>query len=143
MKKKLDKDKVLGEFNSFCGGTLMETLQMEYIDLGEDFLAMKMPVSSLVMQPLGILHGGATMALAETVGSTASLLITDLETSIVKGMEISGNHVKSAVLGDVLFATARLIHGGRTTHIWEVSVTNQDDKLISHCKVTNMVLPKK
>ncbi len=89
------------------------------------------------------MHGGATMALAETVGSSASLLIIDLDTSIVKGIEISGNHVKSAKLGDILFATAKLIHGGRTIHIWEVLVKNQDDKLISHCKVVNMVLLKK
>lgn len=138
----MDKLQTLTKLNSYKPNTLMETLDIEFTDFGEDYLTAKMPVNPKVHQPYGILHGGATVALAETVGSSASSFFLNDNTKIVKGLELSVNHVKSKREGYV-FATARPIHRGRTTHLWEVKVTDEEDKLISICKITNIVLDKK
>lgn len=136
------KEDVLKKLNAYNANTLMETLAMEFIDVGDDFLIVKMPVNSKVYQPYGILHGGATAALAETAGSSASALFVDTKEKIVKGIELSINHVKSKKEGFV-FAKAKAIHKGRTTHLWEVRITDENDALISICKITNIVLDKK
>jgi uncharacterized protein (TIGR00369 family) len=121
--------------------TLMETLSITYIDAGEDFLVAKMPVNPTVHQPMGILHGGATVALAESVGSAASHFFIDPAKFIIKGIEISANHLKSKTSGEV-YATAKIIHKGRQLHLWEIKITDENDQLISLCKLTNIVLPK-
>ncbi len=136
------KEDVLKKLNAYNANTLMETLAMEFIDVGDDFLIVKMPVNSKVYQPYGILHGGATAALAETAGSSASALFVDTKEKIIKGIELSINHVKSKKEGFV-FAKAKAIHKGRTTHLWEVRITDENDALISICKITNIVLDKK
>ncbi|MBD3581384.1 PaaI family thioesterase [Flavobacterium selenitireducens] len=138
-----DKEKVLAFCNDFSKeNTLMATLEMEFIDAGPDFLQAKMPVTPKVHQPMGLLHGGATVALAESVGSAASLMLVDPEEREVRGIEISANHVKAKRNGTV-FGTARIIHKGGTIHLWEIRVTDENDNLISLCKLTNMVLPRK
>jgi len=101
-----------------------------------------MPVNSRVHQPYGLLHGGATAALAESVGSAASAFFVDNSKFIVKGIELSINHLKSIRQGEVT-AIAKIIHKGRTTHLWEIKVTNENNDLISICKLTNIVLEKK
>ncbi len=136
-----DKDKMLMLLNKATKNTLMETLSIEYTDAGEDFLTAKMPVTSRVHQPMGLLHGGATVALAESVGSAASRMVIDINQH-VKGIEIAANHLKSAKDGFV-YATAKLIHKGRTTHLWEIRVTDDANQLISLCKLTNLVLTNK
>jgi len=138
----MDKEKTITKLNSYNKNTLMETLAIEFVDVGKDFMIAKMPVNTKVYQPYGILHGGATAALAETVGSCASGFFLNDDTKIVKGLELSINHVKSKKEG-VVFATARQIHKGKTTHLWEVRVTDEEDNLISICKITNIVLDKK
>ncbi len=138
----MDKTKTLKFFNDWCKNTLMETLSIEFIDVGEDFLTAKMPVNSSVHQPMGLLHGGATVALAESVGSSATMLFLDPEKFEVRGIEISANHLKSKRAGTV-FATAKIIHKGRSLHLWEIRVVDEQDQLISLCKLTNMVLPKR
>lgn len=138
----MDKEKTLFTLNKLNKNTLMETLEIEFIDVGIDFLTAKMPVNSRVHQPFGILHGGATAALAETVGSCASALFVDTKTKIVKGIELSINHIKSVKDGFV-FGTAKPIHKGRTTHLWEIKIVNEKEQLISVCKLTNIVLDKK
>lgn len=120
----------------------METLEIEFVNIGDDFVTAKMPVNSKVHQPYGLLHGGATAALAETVGSSASAFFLNDATKIVKGIELSINHVKSKREGTV-FATAKAIHKGRTTHLWEVKIVDEEDNLISLCKITNIVLDKR
>jgi len=120
----------------------METLKIEFVDVGVDFVTAKMPVNSAVHQPYGILHGGATAALAETVGSCASALFVDTKTKIIKGIELSVNHLKSKKEGTV-FGIAKPIHKGRTTHLWEIKVVDENEQLISICKITNIVLDKK
>lgn len=137
-----DKEKALQMCNEFAKNTLMETLEIVYTDAGEGFLEAKMPVNFRVHQPMGLLHGGATVALAESVGSAASLLFVNPELQEVRGIEISANHLRSKREG-VVTGTARIIHKGRSLHLWEIRVTDEEDRLMSLCKITNMVLPRK
>lgn len=137
-----DKQKILDFCNSFAKTTLMGTLNIEYVDAGEDFLVATMPVNPSVHQPMGLLHGGATVALAESVGSAASMLFVNPEVSEVRGIEIAANHLKSKRDG-IVTATARIIHKGGSIHLWEIRIVDEKDQLISLCKLTNMVLPKR
>jgi uncharacterized protein (TIGR00369 family) len=91
---------------------------------------------------MGLLHGGATVALAESVGSAASMLFVNSEVSEVRGIEIAANHLKAKRDG-IVTATARIVHKGRSIHLWEIRVVDENDHLISLCKLTNMVLPKR
>ncbi len=138
----LDKEAILNRFNKICKNTLMETLSIRFTDIGDDFVVAKMPVNSKVHQPYGLLHGGASVALAESVGSAASAYFVDSQKFIVKGIEISANHLKSVKDG-VVTATAKMIHKGRTTHLWEIRIVNEKNELVSLCKLTNIILEKK
>ena len=120
----------------------METLEIEFIDAGEDFLRAKMPVNSRVHQPMGLLHGGASAALAESVGSAASIMFSDPELTEVRGIEITASHLKAKREGTI-YGTAKIIHKGRSIHLWEIRITDENDNLISICKLTNMILPKR
>ena len=137
-----DKDAIIKMCNKFCENTLMSNLEIEFIDAGEGFLKAKMPVNSRVHQPMGLLHGGASVALAESVGSAASLMFVNTDHSEVRGIEISANHVKAKRNGTV-YGTARIIHKGSSIHLWEIKITDENDNLISLCKLTNMVLPRR
>ncbi|WP_434035861.1 PaaI family thioesterase [Formosa sp. 4Alg 33] len=136
------KEDVLKQANAACKNTLMETLQIEIVDYTEDTLVAKMPVNSRVYQPDGVLHGGATAALAESVGSFASHIFLDTNAFFVRGLEITANHLKSVTSGHV-YATASFIHKGRTTQLIDIRVTDDDDNLISLCKLSTITLPKK
>lgn len=138
----MDKELLLKKFNERNKNTLGETLDIEYVDIGDDFLTAKMPVTPKVHQPYGQLHGGATAALAEQVGSAASNFFIDNKSQFVNGIELTINHIKSKKDG-VVFATARNIHKGRSTHLWEVKIVDENDNLISVCKMTNIVLDKR
>lgn len=120
----------------------METLEIEYVDVGENYLTARMPVSPKVHQPDGVLHGGASVALAESVGSAASYVFLDAKEFFVRGIEISANHVKSVQEGFV-FAKASIIHKGRTTQLWEIKITDEEGNLVSNCKLTTIALPRK
>jgi uncharacterized protein (TIGR00369 family) len=137
-----DKDKILQYCNQVSENTLMRTLNITYTDAGEDFLVATMPVNSAVHQPMGLLHGGATVALAESVGSAASMIFINSEVSEVRGIEISANHLKAKRSGMVT-ATARIIHKGASIHLWEIRIADENNNLISLCKLTNMILPKR
>ncbi|MBT8395186.1 MAG: PaaI family thioesterase [Bacteroidia bacterium] len=136
------KDDIIKIANKTCKNTLMETLDIEIVDAGTDFLTAKMPVNSKVYQPDGVLHGGATVALAESVGSFAAHLFLDVEKYYVRGIEISANHVKSVKVGNI-YAKATFAHKGRTTQLFDIRVTDEDNNLISLCKLTTIALPKK
>lgn len=136
------KEKILNICNASSKNTLMETLEIEYVDVGEDFLVGRMPVNPRVHQPDGVLHGGAMVALAESVASAASYIFIDAQQFVVRGIEISANHVKSIVSGFV-FAKATFIHKGRTTQLWDIKITDEQDQLISVCKLTTIALPRK
>ena len=137
----MTSQETLDKLNARLGATLMETLQIRFTDLGEDYVTASMPVNSRVHQPMGLLHGGATVALAETVASMASLFFLGDDSKEVRGIEITANHLKSKKEG-MVFATARAIHRGRTTQLWEVRVTDETNTLISLCKMTCIVLSK-
>lgn len=136
------KEKILKICNDNRKGTLMETLDIEYTDVGDDFLVARMPVTPKVYQPDGVLHGGATIALAESVGSAASYIFLNAQEFFIRGIEISANHVKSIREGYV-FAKAILLHKGRTTQLWEIKITDESANMISICKLTTIALPKK
>lgn len=136
------KDQILSICNQTSKDTLMQTLDIEYVDVGENFLIARMPVTPKVHQPDGVLHGGATVALAESVGSTASYIFLDGNKFFVRGIEIAANHVKSIKEGFV-YAKASILHKGRTTQLWEIRITNEEGELISNCKLTTIALPKK
>ena len=131
----MDKKEILKLTNAICKNTLMDTLEIEYTDVGEGYLTARMPVSPKVYQPDGVLHGGATAALAESVGSAAVFVLNKNPKAIVRGIEISANHLKSVQSGYV-HATARPINLGKTIQLWEVKVEDDDQQLISICKLT-------
>jgi 1,4-dihydroxy-2-naphthoyl-CoA hydrolase len=137
-----EKEKILHYCNKVSKNTLMQTLNIEYIDAGPDYLVATMPVNSSVHQPMGLLHGGATVALAESVGSAASMLFVNSDVSEVRGIEIAANHLKAKRNG-IVTATARIVHKGKSIHLWEIRVVDENDHLISLCKLTNMILPKR
>ncbi|MFM2229690.1 MAG: hypothetical protein RL607_948 [Bacteroidota bacterium] len=137
-----DKEKMLRLCNEWSKNTLMETLEIEYVDAGEDYLVATMPVNSRVHQPMGLLHGGASVALAESVGSAASIMFVNPEKQEVRGIEISANHLKAKREGKVT-ATAKIVHKGASIHLWEIRIVDEADKLVSLCKLTNMILPKR
>ena len=136
------KDKILKVCNESSKNTLMQTLDIEYVDIGENFLVGKMPVTPKVHQPDGLLHGGAMVALAESVGSMASYIFMDAQKFFVRGIEISANHIKSMKEGEV-FAKATVLHKGKTTQLWDIKLTDAEDNLISICKLTTIALLKK
>lgn len=138
----LSKEVVLSECNLLCKNTLMETLNIEIIDFGDDYLIAKMPVNPRVCNPDGVLHGGATAALAESVGSFASHIFIDTETFFVRGTEITANHLKSVTEGFV-YARATFLHKGRTTQLMDIKVTDENDNLVSVCRLSTISLPKK
>ena len=137
----LSKEVILEKANNASKNTLMETLNIEMIDYGPDFLLARMPVNSRVHQPDGVLHGGATAALAESVGSFASHIFLDTENLFVRGLEITANHLKSVTDGFV-YAKATFLHKGRTTQLLDIRITDDHDNLISICRLSTITLPK-
>ncbi len=138
------KGKALLEFlnTQIAKNTLLETLNITFTDAGTDYLIAEMPVNPNVHQPMGLLHGGATAALAESVGSTASHLFVDIDDFEIRGIELSINHLRSKKTG-IVKAKATPIHIGRTTHLWQITIIDEHDKMIAHAKLTNIVLAKK
>lgn len=137
----MTQEEILDLSRKVCKNTLMETLDIEFIEVGGDYLTAKMPVTSKVHQPDGVLHGGATVALAESVGSLASYIFLDNKQFFIRGIEISANHIKSVKEGNV-YAKATFVHKGRTTQLWDIKITDEEENLISVVKLTTIALPK-
>ena len=137
----LSKEEILTQANLISKGTLLETLSIEMVDYGDNFLVARMPVTSKVHQPDGVLHGGATAALAESVGSFAAHMFIDTETYFVRGLEITANHLKSVKDGFV-YAKATFLHKGRTTQLLDIRITDEHDNLVSICKLSTISLSK-
>ena len=137
----MQSETTLEKLNAINKNTLMETLDITYTEVGDDFLVATMPVNSRVHQPMGLLHGGASVALAESVGSAASYYFLDHEKYEVRGLEINANHIRSIREGTVK-ATARMLHKGRTTLLWEIKIVDEKERLISICKLTCIILTK-
>ena len=136
-----DKNLILDEANKRCQGTLVSTLGITFIDVGEHYLEAKLQVTPAHHQPAGVLHGGATAALAETVGSTAAAIFSKKENQILRGVELSINHVRGISEGFV-FAKAVPIHMGRTMQLWKISIIDQNNRDISFAKLTTLTIDK-
>ena len=138
----MDKEKVLKVCNQIANKGLLKTLEIKFTDVGDDFLTATMPVNEKVYQPDGILHGGATVALAETVGSAAVAVLTKNSNLTIRGIEINANHIKSVKKGSVI-ATAKPIHLGKTIQLWEIRTVDEENQLISISKLTTYTRHKK
>jgi uncharacterized protein (TIGR00369 family) len=132
----------LEEINRRGQGTLSEHLKIEFVDLGSDYLSAQMPVTKEVLQPMGVLHGGASCALAETVGSAAANYCVDQKKHVCVGLDININHLR-AIRSGVITATARPLHLGRTTQVWEIKIEDDEGKLVSAARLTMAILDKK
>lgn len=139
---KRPQKEILEACAKMCENTMMETLGIEFIEVGEDYLTARMPVTPRVHQPDGVLHGGASVALAESVGSAASFIFLDGDHFYIRGIEISANHIKSVREGFV-YARAEFLHKGRTTQLWDIKIRDEEENLISVVKLTTIALPKK
>tara|TARA_A100001037_G_scaffold179329_1_gene160907 strand:+ start:101 stop:517 length:417 start_codon:yes stop_codon:yes gene_type:complete len=136
-----EKNLILDEANKRCQGTLVSTLGITFIDVGEHYLEAKMQVTPAHHQPAGVLHGGATAALAETVGSSAAAIFSKKENQILRGVELSINHVRGISEGFV-FAKAVPIHMGRTMQLWKISIIDENNRDISFAKLTTLTIDK-
>ena len=120
--------------------TAIAHLGIEFLDFGEDFIRGRVPVDARTVQPYGILHGGASVALAETLGSVAGNLCVDTSKEMVVGLEINANHVR-AMRGGRVTGTARALHVGRSTQLWEIRIENDEGKLVCVSRLTLAVVP--
>lgn len=135
-------DVSLSALQKTCEGTLAEQIGIEFSEAGDNYLKATMPVDSRTKQPYGLLHGGASLALAETLGSVAASLVLDPEVFVCVGLEINANHVRSVRQG-IVTGTASPLHLGATTHVWEIKITNEQNKLVCVSRITMAVLKKK
>lgn len=136
------KDLHIEQLAPFWPNTMAEHLGIEWTELGDDYISARMPVDNRTRQPYGLLHGGASCVLAETVGSIASAMVVDHERFICVGLEINANHVRSAREGFVT-ATARPVHLGGNTHVWDIRINDESGKLICISRLTVAVIPRK
>jgi 1,4-dihydroxy-2-naphthoyl-CoA hydrolase len=136
------RDVSIEELNQFSKNTLIEHLSINFKEIGDDYIIATMPVGPKVHQPIGYLHGGASLALAETVGSVASHLLIDPKQFNVFGLEINANHIRSVKDGLVI-ATAKPIHLGNKTHVWDIRIEDDKKQLVCIVRLTNMVVKKR
>ena len=132
----------LDQLNKFSNNTLVEHLGIRFTDIGEDFIEASMPVDHRTHQPLGLLHGGASVALAETLGSVAATCCVDTTTQYCVGLEINANHIKSVRDGKVIGRT-KPIHIGRKTQVWEIKIFTEQQELICISRITMAVMDKR
>lgn len=128
--------------NKMSANTMMEHIGIVYTRVGDDFIEATMPVDKRTHQPLGLLHGGASVTLAETLGSVAATCCIDTSKQFCVGLEINANHVKSARSG-VVTGITRPIHIGGKTQLWEIRITNEANELVCISRITMAVLDKK
>ena len=138
---KIDLNTSISELNKLNKNTLMEQLHIEYLEVNRGYVRARMPVNERTRQPMGILHGGANLALAETIGGLGSALIVDLDEYDVRGSQISANHIGTTHTGWV-FAEAHIIHQGRNTHVWNIDIMDEEGRKVSTCRLTNFVLKR-
>ena len=137
-----NKELKLADLRSLSPNTMSRHLGMEWQEIGPDYLKISMPVDERTKQPYGLLHGGASCALAETAGSVGSHLIIDPEKYLCVGLEINANHLRSASSGFVT-ATAIPLHIGKTTHVWDIKIHDETSKLVCVCRLTVAILKKR
>jgi 1,4-dihydroxy-2-naphthoyl-CoA hydrolase len=130
----------LARLNGWSANTMMEALGIRITAVGDDWLAGSMPVDQRTHQPYGLLHGGASVALAETLGSTAAMLTLDPERELAVGLDINANHIRGVRSGTVT-GTAKALHIGRTTQVWEIRIENDEGALVCISRITMAVIP--
>lgn len=130
------------QLNAMRANTMIETLDIRLTEIGDDFLRGTMPVDARTHQPYGLLHGGASVALAETLGSMAAMLCTDPAIEATVGLDINANHLR-AVSSGLVTGTARPFHVGRSTQVWEIRIEDAAGKLVCISRLTMAVVPKR
>jgi 1,4-dihydroxy-2-naphthoyl-CoA hydrolase len=136
------KNYTIEELNDLGRGTMAEILGMEFTEIGEDFLKLQMPVNERTKQPYGLLHGGASAAMAETIGSVASSMCINNERQICVGMEINCNHLKGVTQG-LVTATVKPIHVGASSHVWDIRIEDESKRLVCISRLTVAILKKR
>jgi 1,4-dihydroxy-2-naphthoyl-CoA hydrolase len=131
----------LDQLNAMRSNTMIGTLDIQVTEIGDDFVRGTMPVDARTHQPYGLLHGGASVALAETLGSIASMLCSDPKTERAVGLDINANHIRAVTSGRVT-GTARPLHVGRTTQVWEIRIEDEVGKLVCISRLTTAIVPK-
>ena len=142
MKNAIKSTFTLESLNKFSRNTLAEHLGIVITEVGSDFISATMPVDHRTHQPYGLLHGGASVALAETLGSIASICTLDDENKYCVGLEINANHIKSVKAG-LVTGTARPIHLGRSTQVWEIRIVNENKDLVCVSRITMALIDKR
>ena len=137
-----NKELSIGHFGQSGDGAMSEYLGIEWTELGENFLKAKMPVDHRTKQPYGLLHGGASCVLAETIGSVASAMVVDPARFQCVGLEINANHVHSATNGYVT-GVATPLHLGKSTHVWDIRIYNENDKMVCVSRLTVAIIQKR
>ena len=128
--------------NKFSQNTLAQHLGIEFTEIGEDFVSGRMPVDHRTHQPFGLLHGGASVALAETLGSQAAALTLDLSKQFCVGLDINANHIKAVKQGFVE-GTAKPVHIGKKTQVWEIRISDESGKLVCISRITMAIIDKR
>mgnify|MGYP000102847631 CR=1 FL=1 len=137
----LKKETPLALINQMSKNTILEVLDIQTVEIGDDYLIATMPVDKRTHQPLGLLHGGASAVLIESLGSIGSTLIVDMKTHGIVGLEINANHIRAVKTGKVT-GTAKIVHCGRKTHVWQVDVRDEEQKLVCTGRLTVMIIKK-
>ncbi len=136
------KNLTVHELHSLGHGTMASHVGIEFTELGDNYLKARMPVDQRTRQPYGLLHGGASCVLAETIGSIGSALVIDTEKFICVGLEINANHIRSAREGYVT-GIATPLHLGSGTHVWDIKIYDEGEKLVCVSRLTVAILPKR
>jgi len=137
----IPKNTKVKDINLISKKTLIDTLGIEFTEVGSDYIIGKMPVDERTFQPMGLLHGGANVALAETLGSVGTYLMIGTKTHYGVCIEINANHVGSVMDGFVI-GKAEIIHKGKSTHIWKIEIKDEVGKMISISRLTMMILER-
>ncbi|HEY9343155.1 MAG TPA: hotdog fold thioesterase [Hanamia sp.] len=137
-----NKDISLDKISQYGKNTMSEFVGLKWVEIGDDFLKLSMPVNATTKQPYGFLHGGASCVLAETIGSIGSALVIDMEKYYCVGLEINANHLRSVSEG-VVTATAKPLHLGKSTHVWDIKIYDDKERLFCVSRLTVAIIPIK
>ena len=138
----LDKNLSVEKIKPLGFGTMTEYLDLEWVEVGEDFIKARLPVNQKTIQPYGLLHGGASCVLAETLGSVGSAMVIDHSKYFCVGLDINANHIRGVRQGYVT-GVATPLHLGSTTHVWEIKIYDESEKLSCISRLTVMIIPRK
>ena len=141
MDRKFLRQPSVEKLNELGKNTISEVLGMEFTEVGENYLIGKMPVDKRTHQPYGLLHGGASVVLAETLGSVGAMLMVDPEKYYCVGLEINANHIRGIKNGYV-FGKAIPLHVGKSTQVWQINITNEREQLVCTSRITMAVIKK-